>query len=247
MLSTKLEFQKGQVKFSIPSIPSSRPQPSCDPPRLLISFSTLFRPTYFHPPLFPMPPAPLVFLPLPYTVCHLLHFSSFVSSTSMKRFVHRFAHLYSSYTNRSGTHCTLLWRTINSRLTLGETDGPDIPGTFLRDFHDRLPAACTEHMYTSHGVLPFPSWIKESRPGRVNRFHTTSGILYVCIRTFTWVVHSFNECTRCTCSDRTDSNKLHRRFHMDCIEEREYILRDETFRRLWEAMIPRRFPRLDRS
>lgn len=195
MLSTKLEFQKGQVKFSIPSIPSSRPQPSCDPPRLLISFSTLFRPTYFHPPLFPMPPAPLVFLPLPYTVCHLLHFSSFVSSTSMKRFIHRFAHLYSSYTNRSGTHCTLLWRTINSRLTLGETDGPDIPGTFLRDFHDRLPAACTEHMYTSHGVLPFPSWIKESRPGRVNRFHTTSGILYVCIHTFTWVVHSFNEYT----------------------------------------------------
>lgn len=103
VLSTKLEFQKGQVKFSIPSIPASRPQPSCDPPRLLISFSTLFRPTVFPPPL-PAPlPAPLIFLPHPHVLPYL-HFFSFVSSTSMKRFVHR-AHLYSSCTN-------LVWYTL---------------------------------------------------------------------------------------------------------------------------------------
>lgn len=69
VLSTKLEFQKGQVKFSIPSIPSSRPQPSCDPPRLLISFSTLFRPTVsplptysYVPPIFLLPMPPPFFL-----------------------------------------------------------------------------------------------------------------------------------------------------------------------------------------
>lgn len=186
MLSTKLEFQKGQVKFSIPSIPSSRPQPSCDPPRLLISFSTLFRPT--------VSPSTNLFLrsshlPSPYATSI---FFSFVSSTSsMKRFVHR-AHLYSSCTNRSSTHCTLLWRAINSRLTLGDRWARH-PCYFLQDFHDRLPAACTEHMYPLTVFCLSLLGIRESTG--VNRFHTTVHLWdSVCIHTFTWV-YSFNEYT----------------------------------------------------
>lgn len=55
--------------------------------------------------------------------------------------------------------------------------------------------------------------------------------------------------TRCSCLDRTDSNKLHRRFHMDCIEgggggEGIHFADDFPFSR--EAMIPRDFQRLDR-
>lgn len=136
------------------------------------------------------PPIP-TFLPSSFSLCHL-HFFSFVSSTSsMKRFVHR-AHLYSSCTNRSSTHCTLLWRAINSRLTLGDRWARH-PCYFLQDFHDRLPAACTEHMYPLTVFCLSLLGIRESTG--VNRFHTTVHLWdSVCIHTFTWV-YSFNEYT----------------------------------------------------
>lgn len=109
----------------------------------------------------------------------------------MKRFVHR-AHLYSSCTNRSSTHCTLLWRAINSRLTLGDRWARH-PCYFLQDFHDRLPAACTEHMYPLTVFCLSLLGIRESTG--VNRFHTTVHLWdSVCIHTFTWV-YSFNEYT----------------------------------------------------
>lgn len=63
----------------------------------------------------------------------------------------------------SGTHCTLLRRTINSRLTLGDrwprdTFPPPHFRYFLQDFHDRLPTGCTEHMYPlTVFCLPPPS------------------------------------------------------------------------------------------
>lgn len=106
-------------------------------------------------------------------------------------FIHR-------HTNRSSsTHCTLLWRAINSRLTLGDRWARH-PWHFLRDFHDRLPAACAEHMYPLTVFCLSLLGIRES--AGVNRFPCTSGILYVCIHTLG--VYSFNECS---CLDRTDS------------------------------------------
>lgn len=87
---------------------------------------------------------------------------------------------------------------------------------------------------SSHGVLPFPSWIRESTDSILP---CTSGILYAYIHLRGCIV---SMSTRCSCLDRTDSNKLHRRLHMDCIEE--YILQT-TFHssrsKLWFLEIPK--------
>lgn len=154
-----------------------------------------------------MPPVPLVFL-LPYTsIFPLLCFFNIDSSIGLI-FIHR-------HTNRSSsTHCTLLWRAINSRLTLGDRWARH-PWHFLRDFHDRLPAACAEHMYPLTVFCLSLLGIRES--AGVNRFPCTSGILYVCIHIFTWVyIVSMSAAVWI-------EQILHRRLHMDCIEERGYI------------------------
>lgn len=140
VLSTKLEFQKGQVKFSIPSIPSSRPQPSCDPPRLLISFSTLFRPTvspsthlFLRSSHLPSPYATSIFSPL------FLQHHRWSDSSIGLIFIHRVPTGLVHIVHYSGELLILVWHS--------ETDGPDIPATFYRismiDYRPLAPNICT--------------------------------------------------------------------------------------------------------
>lgn len=163
VLSTKLEFQKGQVKFSIPSIPTPWPQPSCDPPRLLISFSTLFRATRFPPPLsIPMLPVPrlssLYILP---SFCPLFLQHRWSDSSIGLIFIHRVPAGLVHIVHYSSELLILVWHL--------ETDGPDTSLVLFTGFPWSITGRLHETYVSSHGVLPFPPWIREST--RVNRLH----------------------------------------------------------------------------
>lgn len=136
-------------------------------------------------------------------------------------FIHRVLASLVHIVHYSGELLILVWHS--------ETDGPDTSLILFTGFPWSITGRLHGTYVSSHGVLPFPRWIRESiGVNRLRRYRTPLGFSNTYIHTFTCMLLVG---IRRNCLDGTDPNKLDRRLHMECIGQMGIRFADDFSRR----------------